>query len=55
MAPKRNVEQTSAPVKNVPEKPPRKRARREKVEKSKLKTPTIIKLKIPSARKSRKY
>lgn len=55
MPPKRNVEQTSAPNKNIPEKPPRKRAKRENVEKPKLRTPTVIKLKIPVPRKSRKY
>ncbi|XP_026333108.1 uncharacterized protein LOC113240102 [Hyposmocoma kahamanoa] len=52
MPPKRNVEQTSAPNKNILEKPPRKRAKREKVEKPKLRTPTVIKLKIPVPRKS---
>lgn len=55
MAPKKNIKQTSAPVKSVPEKSPRKRAAEEKVETPKVKTATVIKLKIPYARKSRKY
>lgn len=54
MAPKKNVEQTSALDKNVLSKPPKKRARKEKAEKPNLKTPIILKMKIPAPRKSRK-
>lgn len=52
---KKSTEQTSAPIKNVPEKPPRKIVKKGKVEKPKLKSPTVIKLRIPIRKKSRKY